>query len=73
MTLIQEIERHLILNGLHTHNGNCVLVAKDLRMPKSTLHDRIITYGIDKKSIDRPNDIVMRAIQMLFNIKEEVI
>ncbi len=45
--VIKEIERELIVKRLSANRGNQRRTAQDLGMPKSTLHDRIRTYGID--------------------------
>ena len=44
---IKEIERNLILSKLQKHFGNQRKVAEELKMPKSTLHDKLKTYRID--------------------------
>jgi DNA-binding NtrC family response regulator len=44
---LKEIERNLILNKLQKHYGNQRKVADELKMPKSTLHDKLKTYRID--------------------------
>ncbi|MEM7645842.1 MAG: sigma 54-interacting transcriptional regulator [Pseudomonadota bacterium] len=44
---LKGIERNLILNTLQKHYGNQRRVAEELKMPKSTLHDKLRTYGID--------------------------
>ena len=44
---MKEIERNLILSKLQKHYGNQRKVADDLKMPKSTLHDKLKAYGID--------------------------
>lgn len=45
--VIKEIERELIVKRLVVNRGNQRRTAQDLGIPKSTLHDRIRTYGID--------------------------
>jgi DNA-binding NtrC family response regulator len=47
LTVIKEFERELIRQRLVANRGNQRKTAIDLNMPKSTLHDRIRTYGID--------------------------
>lgn len=47
LSVIKEIEKQMILKRLTVNKGNQKLTAKDLGMPKSTLHDRIKTYNID--------------------------
>lgn len=49
-SVIREIELEMIKSRLLANRGNQRKTASDLNMPKSTLHDRIRTYGID---IDR--------------------
>ena len=44
---LKEIERNLILSKLQKNFGNQRKVAEDLKMPKSTLHDKLKTYQID--------------------------
>jgi DNA-binding NtrC family response regulator len=44
---VKEVERDLILRSLTANLGNQRRTAKDLGMPKSTLHDRIRAYRID--------------------------
>ena len=44
---MKEIERNLILSKLQKHFGNQRRVAEELRMPKSTLHDKLKSYRID--------------------------
>lgn len=50
LPVIQEIERQMILKRLKANKGNQRRTANDLGLPKSTLHDRIRTYGIDIES-----------------------
>lgn len=44
---IKEIERNLILAKLQKHFGNQRKVAEELKMPKSTLHDKLKVYQIN--------------------------
>lgn len=44
---LKEIERNLILSKLQKHFGNQRKVADELKMPKSTLHDKLKIYQID--------------------------
>ena len=46
-SVIKEIELEMIKSRLIANHGNQRKTAVDLGMPKSTLHDRIKTYGID--------------------------
>jgi len=46
-SLIREIENEMIRARLLANGGNQRRTAVDLGMPKSTLHDRIRTYGIN--------------------------
>lgn len=46
---LKEIERNLILSKLQKHYGNQRKVADELKMPKSTLHDKLKSYSIDPK------------------------
>ncbi len=45
-SIIKEIEREMIVRRLAANSGNQRRTAAELGMPKSTLHDRIKTYGI---------------------------
>lgn len=44
---LKELEREMIINNLEKHAGNQRKAAEDLKMPKSTLHDKIRIYGIN--------------------------
>lgn len=44
---LKEIERELIIKNLEKHHGNQRRAAEDLKMPKSTLHDKLRTYAIN--------------------------
>jgi DNA-binding NtrC family response regulator len=46
-TALKEIEREMIIRSLAANHGNQRRAALELGVPKSTLHDRIKTYGID--------------------------
>ena len=48
---LKEMELQLIQERLILHHGNQRRTAIDLGIPKSTLHDRIRTYGIDIKQL----------------------
>lgn len=50
-SVIKEIESEMIKSRLLANHGNQRKTASDLGMPKSTLHDRIRTYGIDIESL----------------------
>ena len=45
--LIKEIEKEMIVQRLIVNRGNQRRTALDLKIPKSTLHDRIRAYNID--------------------------
>jgi len=47
LSVIKEIERQMIIKRLAANSGNQRQTARDLGMPKSTLHDRIRVYNID--------------------------
>ncbi|MES3039268.1 MAG: sigma 54-interacting transcriptional regulator [Bdellovibrionota bacterium] len=47
LPVIKEIERQMIIQRLVANKGNQRRTAKDLGMPKSTLHDRLKYYNID--------------------------
>lgn len=44
---LKEFERNLILSQLQKHFGNQRRVAEELKIPKSTLHDKIKNYNIN--------------------------
>jgi len=46
LSVIKEIEKQMILKRLAVNQGNQKLTARDLGIPKSTLHDRIKNYNI---------------------------
>jgi DNA-binding NtrC family response regulator len=50
-SVIKEIEAEMIKSRLIANRGNQRKTAVDLGMPKSTLHDRIKTYGIDVEKL----------------------
>ncbi len=57
-SIIKEIEREMIIRRLMANKGNQRQTAKDLGIPKSTLHDRIKHYSIDiKKLVQSGEDI----------------
>lgn len=47
LSVIKEIEKKMIIKRLAANGGNQRQTARDLGMPKSTLHDRIRVYNID--------------------------
>lgn len=53
-SVIKGLEREIIIRRLIANQGNQRQTAKDLRMAKSTLHDRIRHYSIDVKQIAPP-------------------
>jgi DNA-binding NtrC family response regulator len=56
-SIIREIEREMIIRRLVANRGNQRQTAKDLGMPKSTLHDRIKSYAIDLDSINKSSSV----------------
>jgi len=48
---IKELEKEMILERLKANRGNQRQTATELQMPKSTLHDRIKSYGINVKEL----------------------
>ena len=50
-SIIKELEREIIVRRLIANHGNQRQTAKDLGIPKSTLHDRIKNYSIDLEDI----------------------
>ncbi|HND85354.1 MAG TPA: sigma-54 dependent transcriptional regulator [Pseudobdellovibrionaceae bacterium] len=53
-SVLRDIERDLILKRLKENRGNQRLTALELGMPKSTLHDRLKSYGICAKDFKKP-------------------
>jgi DNA-binding NtrC family response regulator len=51
INVIKEIEREMIIRRLLANGGNQRRTAKDLGIPKSTLHDRIRSYAIDLETL----------------------
>src|SRR5690606_36066085 len=51
--LIRQYERDIIMRCLTATGGNQRRAARQLRMPKSTLHDRVHLYQIDVKALKR--------------------
>ena len=55
-SIIKEIEFEMIKTRLIANHGNQRRTAMDLGIPKSTLHDRIRSYGIDvERLLDSPD------------------
>lgn len=54
--IIKEIEKEMIIRRLIANRGNQRRTAKDLGMPKSTLHDRIKFYSIDMENLTNRSD-----------------
>jgi DNA-binding NtrC family response regulator len=50
---LKELERELIIKNLEKYNGNQRKAAEELKMPKSTLHDRVKAYGINPFSFKK--------------------
>lgn len=50
---LKELERELIIKNLEKHNGNQRKAAEELKMPKSTLHDKIKAYAINPFSFKK--------------------
>ena len=46
---LKEIEKSLIISKMQKYSGNQRRVAEELKMPKSTLNDKIKLYGINPK------------------------
>ena len=59
--VVKEIERDLILRRLIVNNGNQRQTARDLGMPKSTLHDRLRLYNIDLPDLVQSGTPPLRA------------
>ncbi len=49
ISVIKEIEKQMIVQRLSVNKGNQKLTARDLGMPKSTLHDRLRYYQINPR------------------------
>ncbi|MEQ1878593.1 MAG: sigma 54-interacting transcriptional regulator, partial [Bdellovibrionia bacterium] len=58
MPFIKELEREMIRQRLVANQGNQRKTAADLNMPKSTLHDRIKSYGIDVDGLLKENPVI---------------
>lgn len=50
---LKQLEKDLIVNSLEKHNGNQRQAAEDLKMPKSTFHDKIKSYGLNPVSFKK--------------------
>ncbi|MCC6138273.1 MAG: transcriptional regulator, partial [Bdellovibrionaceae bacterium] len=50
---LKEIEKELIIKQLEKHSGNQRKAAEDLKMPKSTLHDKLYYYNIDPQDFKK--------------------
>jgi len=57
-SIIKEIEREIIVRRLTANQGNQRRTAKDLGIPKSTLHDRIKNYSIDLKQFGPSGELL---------------
>jgi DNA-binding NtrC family response regulator len=55
-SIIKEIEREMIIRRLAANKGNQRQTARDLGLPKSTLHDRIKAYAIDLDQISKVSE-----------------
>jgi len=58
LPFMKELEKQLILKRLAANHGNQKRTAKELGIPKSTLHDRVKSYGIDPKQFSAPNEVL---------------
>lgn len=63
LPLIKELERELILRRLAVHGGNQRRTAADLRIPKSTLHDRLRDYNIDPKTFREKESFLKESLR----------
>lgn len=50
---LKEIEKELIMKQLEKHLGNQRKAAEELKMPKSTLHDKLYYYNIDPQDFKK--------------------
>lgn len=50
---LKEIEKELILKQMEKHLGNQRKAAEELKMPKSTLHDKLFYYNIDPQDFKK--------------------
>lgn len=50
---LKEIEKELILKQLERHQGNQRRAAEELKMPKSTLHDKLYYYNINPQDFKK--------------------
>jgi transcriptional regulator with GAF, ATPase, and Fis domain len=55
LSIIKEMEKKMIYDSLVENNGNQTKSAVELGIPKSTLHDKIKSYGINVKEIAGKN------------------
>lgn len=46
---VEEYEKNIIINAISNANNNCAQAARNLRIPKQTLHSKINKYGIKVK------------------------
>jgi DNA-binding NtrC family response regulator len=60
LSKIDEIERQMIIDELRKSRGSGQKAALALRIPKSTLHDRAKSYGININDfkVSRPRQVV---------------
>lgn len=49
-SVIKQIEKELIIKRMYANRGNQRATARDLGLPKSTLHDRLKSYGLDARN-----------------------
>lgn len=54
---LKEIEKELILKQLEKHMGNQRKAAEELKMPKSTLHDKLHHYNIDPQDFKKRSKV----------------
>jgi len=58
LSVIKEVEKQIIIKKLQENKGNQRKTALELKMPKSTLNDRLRQYGIDYKTFKENGETV---------------
>ena len=61
-SILKEIECEMIRDRLIANQGNQRRTAVDLGMPKSTLNDRIQSYGIDVKQLLATKGVYLNSL-----------
>jgi DNA-binding NtrC family response regulator len=48
------LERRLLLDALHRHKGSIAAVMADLGLPRRTLNEKMLRYGLERQDFVRP-------------------